>query len=323
MTYDAIVVGGSYAGLSAALQLVRARRRVLVVDAGRPRNRFARTAHGFLGQDGRAPLDIQRDAARLVTAYPTAELVRGEAIAAYAVDGNFTVAVADAEGRVREAAARRLVLATGVTDELPPIPGMPERWGVTVLHCPYCHGYEVAGRPLGVIAAHALSAHAAALLPDWGPTTYFTQGAFEPDAEQAARLAARGVAVERSPVVELLGRAPALDAVRLADGRVVPLGAVFTAPRTRAASPLAAQLGCAFDEGPTGAYVRVDDLKRTPVPGVYAAGDAAAPMGNATLASAAGMTAGVSAHQSLALDVAERPRDVAGPTTRSTTHDRR
>ncbi len=175
MIYDAIVVGGSYASLSAALQLVRARRRVLVVDAGRPRNRFARTAHGFFGQDGRAPLDIQRDAARQVAAYPTGELVAGEVTAARADERGYAVTVhaMDAARGPQEVTGRRLVLATGVRDELPAIPGVPERWGVTVLHCPYGHGYEVAGRALGVIAAHPRSAHGAALLPDWGPTTYF------------------------------------------------------------------------------------------------------------------------------------------------------
>ena len=301
--YDAIVVGGSFAGLSAAMQLARARRRVLVVDAGRPRNRFAAAVHGFLGQDGRPPFDVLADAAAQLRAYPTVELRRDEALAAREWDGGFAVALA---GGV-EVRTRRLVLATGLIDELPPIAGMPERWGATVLHCPYCHGYEVAGRPLGVVANHPMSAHQAALIPDWGPTTYFTQGAFEPDEAQAARLAERGVRIERTPVVELLGAAPTLDAVRLADGRVVALAAVFTAPRTRMASALAERLGCALDEGPTGAYLRVDEWKQTTVAGVYAAGDAASPMHNATLASAAGVLAGVGAHQSLAVGAVRPP----------------
>lgn len=296
MTYDAIVVGGSYAGLSAAMQLARSRRRVLVVDAGLPRNRFARTAHGFLGQDGKAPSAIILKAAGQLCAYPTVELVRGEVLTAGERDGGFGVSLADG----REAWASRLVLATGLKDELPPIPGMAERWGVAVLHCPYCHGYEVAGRPLGVLASHPLSAHQAQLIPDWGPTTYFTQGAFEPDPERTARLAARGVGIERSPVVELLGTSPELEAVRLQDGRIVPLGALFTAPRTRLASPLAERLGCTVDEGPLGPLVRVDDWKQTTVPGVYAAGDAAAWMHNAAIASASGVAAGIGAHQALA-----------------------
>jgi len=295
MPYDAIIVGGSFAGLSAAMQLARARRRILLVDAGRPRNRFARSAHGFLGQDGKPPHEIIREGIRQLAVYPTVDFVRGEAVKARKAESGFVVALADG----REELASRLVLATGVRDELPPIAGMQERWGVTVLHCPYCHGYEVRDRALGVLANHPSSAHQALLIPDWGPTTYFTQRVFEPEEEQAAGLAARGVRIERTPVVEFLGKAPELEAVRLSDDRIVPIEAVFTAPKTHMASSLAEQLGCAFDDGPLGAFVRVDDGKQTTVAGVYAAGDAASPMPNATLASAAGVMAGGSAHQSL------------------------
>lgn len=291
--YDAIVIGGSFAGLSAAMQLARARRKVLVVDAGSPRNRFADEAHGFLGQDGRAPTAIMRDARCQLERYPTVDFLTGEARDAAPTSEGFRIGMMGGG----EHRARRLVLATGVVDDLPPITGMRERWGATVLHCPYCHGYEVSDLPLGVIAAHPMSAHQALLIPDWGPTTFFSQGEYEPDAEQLQAFAARGVTVERTPVVELLGEAPALDGVRLADGRIVELAAIFTATRTKPASPLAELLGCAHEDGPTGPYVKIDQWGATSVPGVWAAGDAAAPMGNATLASAAGVLAGVGAHQ--------------------------
>jgi thioredoxin reductase len=304
--YDVVVAGGSWAGLSAAMQLARARRRVLVVDAGRPRNRFAHRSHGFLGQDGRTPAEILETARAQVLAYPTAALRRDEATRAVRRDGgDFEVALASGSS-VR---ARRLVLATGIVDELPGLPGLRERWGVSVLHCPYCHGYEVADRRLGVLAVGEMSVHQALLLPDWSAdVTLFTNGAVEPDAAQRAALAARGVRVESRPVVELLGDGPALAGIRLradhgapeADA-VVPLDALFTGPRTRMASPLAEQLGCAFDDGPFGPVVRADAKRETTVPGVYAAGDAARVPHNATWASADGVTAGISAHQSLAL----------------------
>jgi thioredoxin reductase len=305
MPYDAIVVGGSYAGLSAAMQLARARRRVLIVDAGLPRNRFAAAGHGFFGQDGRAPFDILRDAARLVRAYPTVEDVEDEVVSATEDAGGFAVALAG--GRIETGA--RLVLATGVRDELPEVAGLKERWGVTVLHCPYCHGYEVADRPLGILANHPLSAHQGVLIPDWGPTTYFTQGIYEPEPDELAQMTARGVQIERTPIVELLGSAPDLQAVRLSDGRVLPTHAIFTAPRISLVSSLTEQLGCAIEDGPLGPYVRVDDRKRTSVDGVYAAGDAAAPMHNATFASAAGVMAGVGAHQSLIIEAASAAPD--------------
>lgn len=295
MKYDVIVVGGSYAGLSGAMQLARARRRVLVVDSGLPRNRFTRAAHGFFGQDGKAPYAILAEARRQLLAYPTVEVLEGEALTARKGANGFIVTLK--EGREIEAA--RLLLATGLRDELPPIPGVQECWGVAVLHCPYCHGYEVREQALGVLGNHPMAIHQALMIPDWGPTTYFTQGRFDPDEEQAARLLARGVHIERTPVVELLGKAPELDAVRLSDGRIVSMKAIFTQPKTHMASPLAEQLGCAFEEGATGPFIRVDDWKQTTVPSVYAAGDAASPMHNATSASASGVFAGVGAHQSL------------------------
>ncbi len=305
-SYDVVVVGGSWAGLSAAMQLARARRRVLVVDAGRPRNRFARAAHGFLGQDGRAPAAILETARAQVLAYPTAALRHDEATrAAPSAGGGFDVALASGGG----ARARRLVLATGIVDDLPDLPGLRERWGATVLHCPYCHGYEVAGRRLGVLAAGEGSVHQALLLPDWSDdVTLFTNGTFEPTAAHRDALAARGVRVEPRPVDSLVGDGPALDGVRLrapdgapGAGDLVPVDALFTTSRTRMASPLAEQLGCALDDGPFGAVIRTDARKETTVPGVYAAGDAARAPHNATWAAADGVTAGVYAHQSLAL----------------------
>jgi thioredoxin reductase len=300
-SFDVVVAGGSWAGLSAALQLARARRRVLVVDAGRPRNRFARTSHGFLGQDGRTPAEILETARAQVLAYPTAELRHDEAARAVTGDGSFEVGLAS--GAV--VSARRLVLATGVVDELPQVPGLSERWGRTVLHCPYCHGYEVAGRRLGVLAVGEASMHQALLLPDWsGEVTLFANGTFEPGADQERSLAARGVRIERRRVVEIVGEGTALSGVRVErDGEyaVIALDALFTSSRTRMASPLAEQLGCAFDEGPFGPVIRTDAWKETTVRGAYAAGDAARVPHNATWASADGVTAGIGAHRSLAL----------------------
>ncbi len=301
MSYDVIVVGGGFAGLSAAMQLARARRRVLMVDAGLPRNRFAAESHGFLGLDGVAPAEITAKGRSQLSAYPTFEHRQEVARSARREDEDFVIELwSGAEVR-----STRLVLATGVKDELP-LPGMQERWGTSVVHCPYCHGYELGDRPLGVIAAHPMSAHQALMLPDWGPTTFFTQGTFEPDAEIAAGLRSRGVTVEATPVVELMGPGRSLEAVRLADGRVSPMHGLFVAPRTSMASPLAEQLGCAFEEGPTGPYIATDAMKATSVPGVFAAGDASAPMHNATMASAAGVMAGVAAHKSLVDEIVQR-----------------
>ncbi|UFW81996.1 NAD(P)/FAD-dependent oxidoreductase [Rhizobium sp. SU303] len=300
MSFEAIVIGGNFAGLSAAMQLARARRRVLLVDAGAPRNRFSEASHGFLGQDGQTPAAIMQEGKRQLSLYPTITIREGKVVRAQSDGDAFIIGTEDGG----EERAARIVLATGVSDTLPEIPGLQERWGRSALHCPYCHGFEVSGGKLGVLANHPHSAHSAMMIPDWGQTTYFAQALFEPDEEQLVKLTARGVRIERSPIVELLGDNPKLEAVRLADGRVVPLDAVFVAPKTAMASPVAEQLGCAFDDGPFGPVIRTGDNKETTIKGVFAAGDAASAMHNATLASAAGVLAGVHCHQSLVMQSA-------------------
>jgi thioredoxin reductase len=295
MQYDLIVVGGSFAGLSAATQVARARRRVLVIDAGQPRNRFAAHSHGFLGQDGRAPAEILGDARKQLLAYPTAAIVDAFATQTEAAGGGFRAVLEN--GQTFEGS--RLLLATGVRDTLPDIPGLQEQWGKTVLHCPYCHGYEAAGGPLGVLATGAVSMHQALLIPDWGNVTLFTNAAFEPDAEQMRELETRKVRLERTRIEACEADGSGGLLLRLADGQEARVKALFTAPRTSMASPLAEQLGCAFAEGGFGPIIKVDQLQQTSVAGVYAAGDAARSMTNIAFAVSDGAFAGVAAHRSL------------------------
>jgi thioredoxin reductase len=291
MDFDAIVIGGSYAGMSAALQLVRARRRVMVIDAGRRRNRFAEHSHGFLTQDGADPAAIAGAARAQLQAYPTLSWHDGEARRAEVRDAGFRVMTADG-GRHE---AKRLVLAHGVTDTLPEVEGLRERWGRSVFHCPYCHGYELGGGPIGVVAVGEISLHHGLMLPDWGPTIFFVNGSFDPTAEQLAQLAARGTAVERTPIARIGGKAD----VELADGRVVPLAGIFTASRTCPAGGLADDLGCAMEEGPVGVFISTNAMKETTVPGVFACGDAARAAGSVALSVGDGAMAGAATHASL------------------------
>jgi thioredoxin reductase len=295
MRHDAIVIGGSYAGLSAATYIARARRSVCVIDTGLPRNRYATHTHGTFSRDGSAPAEVIAAARSQVAAYPTARFVTQAATAAERRDDGFAVTLSD--GEVIESA--RLVLAFGIADELPPLPGIAERWGRSVLHCPYCHGFEFGGQRLGVLYAMPLSAHQAALVAEWGPTTLFLNGATPPDDETLADLARRGVAIEAAPVVALHGDAPALTAIELADGRTLPLDALYIGARTRFNSDIAQQLGCAFDDTPFGSVVRTDESKATTVAGVYAAGDITRGAHSATWAASDGVTAGVAVHRSL------------------------
>lgn len=293
--YDAIVVGGSYAGLSAALALGRARKRVLVIDAGQRRNRFARTAHNFLGQDGRATDAIVRNARAEVAAYPTATFIDGVAVAAEHSGAGFTVTLEDGSTQ----AAARLILAIGVADELPDLPGLRDGWGTGVFHCPYCHGYEVAGRRLGVLAFGPVAIHLANLIPEWGPTTFFTNGMVGLTASERDALEGRGVVVENMAVSAVINGDEGIEGVRLGDGRLIGLDALFVAAPTRLASPLAEQLGCAVDDTPPGPIIRVDAVGQTTVPGVYAAGDAAQFNKSLAGAVASGSLAGAMTHQSL------------------------
>ncbi len=293
MHYDAIVIGGSYAGLAAATQLARARRRILVVDAGQRRNRFADHSHGFLTQDGTPAADIAAKGRAQLMAYPTVHWREGRVTAAERAGQGFRIEV---DGLTSDAIdARRLVLATGVIDHLPQVPGLAERWGRHVFHCPYCHGYELNQGRLGALGVSPLSMHVALMLPDWGQATFFLNGAFEPDADQLAQLKARGVALERGLIDRIDG---AMDIV-MQDGRVVPQDGLFTLTRVEVASPVAAQLGCEFEDGPLGRTIKTDFMKATTVPGVYACGDAARQGGSLPLAVGDGTLAGAATHQSL------------------------
>ena len=288
--HEVIVIGGSYAGLSAALQLARARRRVLVIDAGVRRNRNAAHSHGFLGQDGRDPAEIAAKGRAEVFAYPTARLIETRAESVERLENGFAVTVATGE----RLEAERLVLALGVVDELPDIPGVAERWGRSIFHCPYCHGYELDAGKIGVLATSPLSAHQAMMLPDWGATTYFTRG-FDPTPDERAQLERRGVTIEPSPVDRVEDRAT----VRLAEGRALTFAGLFLAPKSRVAGRIAIDLALEMEDGAMGPIIKTDMTNATSVPGVFACGDAALPAGSVALAVADGARAGFGAHRSL------------------------
>jgi thioredoxin reductase len=282
--------------MAAALQLGRARRSVLVLDAGQRRNRFAASSHGFLGQDGQSPDAIAAKGRAEVLAYPAVRWIDASAREAKQIAGGFIVRAGGEEYR-----SKRLILATGVRDELPAIPGLSERWGHTVFHCPYCHGYELGKPALGVLATNPLSIHHASLVSEWAAPdqmTLFLNGAFELDAEQLAELQARRIRVERERVIAAEGEAPSID-VRLQDGRTTRIGGLFVVPRTVIENSFAQQLGCAIEEGPVGHFFKTDATKETTIPGVFACGDAALAMGSVTFAVADGAMAGVAAHRSL------------------------
>lgn len=295
MHHDAIVIGGSFAGLSAATYIARARRSVRVIDAGAPRNRFAAHSHGFFGQDGQDPRVMIETARAQLASYPNATLSNGTVVDARVAPHGFQVALKS--GQTFE--ATKIVLAFGVSDILPQHPGLAERWGKSVLHCPYCHGYEFAGARLGVLHSAERSVHQAMLISEWGPTTLLLDGHAMPDPSTCAELEKRGITIEPAPVQALEGTGTSLSSLVLSDGRRIALEALFIAAPTRLNSNLAERLGCAIDDGPFGALVRTGPDKMTTVAGVYAAGDIARVPHSVTWAASDGVTAGVFLHQSL------------------------
>lgn len=294
MQFDVAIIGGSFAGLSAALQIARARRPVAVIDAGEPRNRFAAHSHGFLGQDGNAPVDILATAREQLVRYPSATFMQGLVTNASGRADAFTLDLADG----RRIDARRVILAAGVRDTLPDIPGLQAQWGKRVIHCPYCHGYEFGAGPFAVLATDAMAVHKAILVANWGPVSLLLNDIAVPTEEELAMLRQRDVRLVEGKVISVADAEGGLS-IAVAGDRTVEVAAIFVAPVTSFAGDLPHALGCAIAQGPTGPIVEVNDWRKTSVPGVFAAGDMARMAPSVALAVADGALAGAAAHQSL------------------------
>ena len=268
-TYEVIVIGGGAAGLSAALVLGRSRRRTLVVDAGEPRNAPAAHMQGYLSRDGMSPAEFLALGREEIARYGV-ELVRDRVVD---VTSGFAVTLADGE-TVR---ARRLVIATGLKDELPAVPGVAERFGRDVIHCPYCHGWEVRDQAFGVLATTPMSVHQALMVSQWSKdVTLFLHTVAESELtdDDLRRLAAAGVSEVPGEVADLVVDDDRLTGVRLTDGTTHPREAVFVAPRAIPQTGLLEKLGADMQETPFGAYPVVDPTGLTTVPGVWAVGNA-------------------------------------------------
>ncbi|MBU2977102.1 NAD(P)/FAD-dependent oxidoreductase [Alteromonas sp. C1M14] len=294
MQYDVVIIGGSFAGLSAAMQLVRARRTVLVIDANTPRNRFSSHSHGVFGLDGERPQQIRTRALQQLFAYPTFTLMEGFVEKVIPEALGFSVKTTK-----ENVTSRRMVLAMGVKDNLPSIEGLAQYWGKNVVHCPYCHGYELSETNLGVLATSDMSFHQAAMLPDWGATTLFTQHKFKPDRELERVLKLRGVKIEDAEIVKVLGNQQQLEHVALSDGRTLSLGGLYIIPQIQVLNPIVSDLSLTLTSSPLGQIVEVDPLKESAIKGVFVAGDMSNPMQNGTLAAASGTLAGIGVHRSL------------------------
>ncbi|HST71665.1 MAG TPA: NAD(P)/FAD-dependent oxidoreductase [Kocuria rosea] len=301
LAHDVVVVGGGAAGLSAAVALARSLRSVVVVDAGEPRNAPAHGAHNVLAREGIPPLELLA-AGRQEARHYGAQVRQDRALAARRIDGGFEVDL-DAGGTIR---ARRLLLATGLVDELPEIPGVRRFWGTSVLHCPYCHGWEVRGQRIGVLGAGPMSIHQALLFRQLSEHVTLVRHTM-PDPGEAAweQLAALDIPVVDSAAEKLRSIDGVLRAVVLDDGREIPVDAVAVAPRFAARTELYEQLGGTATEHPLGAFIATDAMGRTGIPGVSAAGNTSDLAAMVSVATGAGVVAAAALNADLVTEDAD------------------
>ncbi len=295
MLFDVVIIGGGPAGLSAALNLGRGRKRVLLCDSGPRRNAAAEQIHGFVTQDGTPPTEFRRIGRRQLETYPNVEArdvaveeIRGER-------GAFQVRLST--GQVE---ARRILLCTGMIDELPDLEGFRELWGGAIFQCPYCHGWEVQDRRFGFLTPSADRLEFAFLLRGWtGDLTVLTGGGYDVPPEIRTRFDRAGIRVEERPITRLSGADGHLQSLEFATGGPLPLDVLFAHPPQRQVA-LVQALGLALDAA---GYVKVDE-QQTSVPGIYAAGDLTTPKQSATLAAAAGVQAAAVLNHELTAELA-------------------
>ena len=310
--YDVVVVGGGPGGLSAALALGRARKRVLLCDSGPRRNATAEHVHNFVTRDGTPPDELRQIGRRQLTTYPNVEASDVGVESISGTRGAFHVQLTS--GTVE---ARRVLLCTGMIDEMLPIDGFRELWGRAIFQCPYCHGWELQDRRWAYLGRAADSAHLlpfALLVRGWTrDVAVFTNGTFDVPEEARLRLQAAGIRLETAPLSRLVGREHRLEAVELSDGTRVPCDVLFTHPPQRQVE-LVRALGLALDDD---GYVHVDVMKReTSVPGIYAAGDLTTRMQGAILAAASGTQAATMINLDLMTELASASTEKRGPVVR-------
>jgi thioredoxin reductase len=298
--YDVVVIGGGAAGLGAALMLARSRRSVAVVDGGQPRNAPAAGVHGYLTRDGMPPAELIRTGRLEVQGYGGRVLDGQVEQVERNSDGRLIVTLADG----RTLTGRRLLVATGLVDELPDVPGVQERWGRDVLHCPYCHGWEVRDRAIAVLASGPMSVHQALLFRQLSDDVTYLSHALPPTAEQEEQLTARGIRIVEGPVAGLQVENDRLTGVRLAAGGVVPCTTLVVAAYMRARTGFLAGLGLSPVEHPfgVGEHLPADPQGRSEVPGVWVAGNVTDLSAQVGAAAAAGALTGAQINGDLVLE---------------------
>lgn len=293
---DVIIIGGSFAGLAADLQLGRARRKIIVLDTNRQRNRFAGRSHGVLGHDHKPPQDILAEARQQLARYPTITLVNARAESVSGTIDDFCVVTDDNESL----RARRLILSYGVADQMPDIPGFAENWGTSIIPCPYCDGFEVADQHWGLVWSGPQSHNQVRLFHDWTDRLTVFGNGHDITPDMRADLAARRVPLIDGRITEIEPHGSHSATIRIETGSEVSVDILFAHPRTRPSASLHDALSLATVNTPTGIALQTDQRRETSTPGIYAAGDLANP-GTPSVTTAAwqGTMAGIFAQQSM------------------------
>jgi thioredoxin reductase len=291
--FDAIIIGGSYSGLSAAMALGRSLRNVLIIDSNNPCNKQTPHSHNFLTQDGETPATIAARAKNQVSNYPTVTLVQGKAIKAAKHTQSFEVQLETEEVFT----GSKLLLATGMTDTLPQIPGLSSCWGISILHCPYCHGYEVAGKEWGILANGETAYHFCMILSNWTKKiVLFTNGLCSLTTEQQQKLEQKGIKIIESRLQSVDHTNGQLQQLHFEDGSPYPLTVLYLKAPTKQQSDIPLHLGCELSEE---GHIKIDDMQRTSVAGIYAAGDNSSMLRSVSLAVSSGTKAGAAINMDL------------------------
>ena len=291
--FDLIIIGGSYAGLSAAMALGRALRRVLIIDSGLPCNRQTPHSHNFITHDGERPEVIAEKAKAQVMKYATVNYHQGIAISGKKTENGFAIATQDGE----EFTAKKLVFATGVRDIMPDIQGFSECWGISVIHCPYCHGYEVRNAKTGILANGNFALHYAQLIQNWTKAlTVFTNGKSTLTQEQTDQIAKHGIPIVEKEIAYLKHAQGEMQQIVFKDNSTFELKAMYSRPDFEQHCKIPEMLGCELNEQ---GYLKVDMFQRTTVQHVYACGDNASPMRSVANAVAQGNLVGAIANNEM------------------------
>ena len=291
--YDVIIIGGSYAGLSAALALGRSLRRVLVIDAGKPCNRQTPHSHNFLTQDGKTPAEISSIAREQVELYDTVSFLAGLVVAVKKIAVGFYISTE--KGELFE--SKKLILATGIKDLMPEIPGFEECWGISVIHCPYCHGFEVKNEKTGILANGDFGYEFGKMITNWTKDlTLFTHGKSTLTTEQTTKLNANGVRIIETEIESIQHSAGNIEALILKDGSHIPIKAVYAKAQFEQNANIPATLGLELtDLG----HILVDSMQNTSEPGVFACGDCTTLFRSVSYAVSTGTMAGASCNKEL------------------------